>query len=101
MRSRKIAAVAALAAGAFALCGAPAVEAAAASKAAEAQSGAAAAFAQQTPPVRRARTQITINPRVSRPGPNAVRECTSWLEQQARPSGTVIVPQMRCWWRRP
>jgi hypothetical protein len=32
------------------------------------------------------------------PGPNAVRECRSWLEPEARLSGTVIVPRMRCWW---
>ena len=37
---------------------------------------------------------------VSWPGPNAVRECTSWLAQEYRPSGTVIVPRMRCWWQR-
>jgi hypothetical protein len=35
------------------------------------------------------------------PGPGAVRDCTSWLEQEARPSGTVIVPRMRCEWVRP
>ncbi len=32
------------------------------------------------------------------PGPNAVRECRSWLASEVRASGTVIVPQMRCWW---
>ncbi|MBI4275677.1 MAG: hypothetical protein HY659_13360 [Rhizobiales bacterium] len=32
------------------------------------------------------------------PGPNAVRECRSWLEPEARVSGPVIVPRMRCWW---
>jgi hypothetical protein len=32
------------------------------------------------------------------PGPGHVRQCTSWLAQEARPSGTVIVPRMRCWW---
>lgn len=34
------------------------------------------------------------------PGPNAVRECTSNLVQEYRPSGTVIVPRMNCYWRR-
>ena len=34
------------------------------------------------------------------PGPGAVRQCTSWLAQEFRPSGTVVVPQMRCWWVR-
>jgi hypothetical protein len=37
---------------------------------------------------------------ISYPGPNAVRQCTSWLAQEYRPSGTVIVPHMRCWWER-
>jgi hypothetical protein len=34
------------------------------------------------------------------PGPGYVRACTSWLEQDPRPSGTVIVPRMRCAWVR-
>jgi hypothetical protein len=34
------------------------------------------------------------------PGPGAVRQCTSWLAPENRASGTVIVPQMRCWWER-
>jgi hypothetical protein len=34
------------------------------------------------------------------PGPGAVRQCTSRLVQEVRPSGTVIVPRMRCWWER-
>jgi hypothetical protein len=34
------------------------------------------------------------------PGPGAVRDCTSWLAQENRPSGPVIVPRMRCWWER-
>ena len=34
------------------------------------------------------------------PGPGFVRECTSWLKQEYRASGTVIVPEMRCWWVR-
>jgi hypothetical protein len=34
------------------------------------------------------------------PGPNAVRQCTSWLATEHRPSGTVVVPYMRCWWQR-
>jgi hypothetical protein len=32
------------------------------------------------------------------PGPGHVRQCSSWLAQEFRPSGTVIVPRMRCWW---
>jgi hypothetical protein len=34
------------------------------------------------------------------PGPNAVRECTAHYVQEFRPSGTVIVPRMNCYWRR-
>ena len=34
------------------------------------------------------------------PGPNAVRECTATYVQEYRPSGTVIVPRMNCFWRR-
>lgn len=33
------------------------------------------------------------------PGPGHVRECTSWLAAENRPSGPVIVPRMRCWWQ--
>jgi hypothetical protein len=34
------------------------------------------------------------------PGPNAVRECNATYVQEYRPSGTVIVPRMSCYWRR-
>jgi hypothetical protein len=33
------------------------------------------------------------------PGPDAVRECTAHYVQEFRPSGTVIVPRMNCYWR--
>ena len=33
------------------------------------------------------------------PGPNAVRECSATYVQEYRPSGTVIVPRMSCYWR--
>ncbi len=33
------------------------------------------------------------------PGPNAVRECNATYVQEYRPSGTVIVPRMNCYWR--
>jgi hypothetical protein len=33
------------------------------------------------------------------PGPGAVRECTAHYVQEFRPSGTVIVPRMNCYWR--
>jgi hypothetical protein len=34
------------------------------------------------------------------PGRNAVRECNATYLQEYRPSGTVIVPHMSCYWRR-
>jgi hypothetical protein len=33
------------------------------------------------------------------PGRNAVRECSATYVQEYRPSGTVIVPHMSCFWR--
>ncbi|MBU6463520.1 MAG: hypothetical protein KGK01_05350 [Bradyrhizobium sp.] len=33
------------------------------------------------------------------PGPNAVRDCTADYVKEYRPSGTVIVPRMHCYWR--
>jgi hypothetical protein len=34
------------------------------------------------------------------PGPDAVRLCNAHYEQEYRPSGTVIVPRMHCYWTR-
>jgi hypothetical protein len=34
------------------------------------------------------------------PGPDAVRDCTATYVEEYRPSGTVIVPRMNCFWRR-
>lgn len=48
--------------------------------------------------VAQSRPQITVYPRVQ-PGPNAKRYCESWLATENRPSGPVIVPRMRCFWR--
>jgi hypothetical protein len=31
--------------------------------------------------------------------PNAVRVCNAYYVQEYRPSGTVIVPRMNCYWR--
>jgi hypothetical protein len=44
------------------------------------------------------RTRITVTPRRTLPGPDSVRQCRAWLAQEARPSGTVIVPRQQCWW---
>jgi len=35
---------------------------------------------------------------VEYPGPNAKRYCTARYVTEYRPSGTVVVPSMRCWW---
>jgi hypothetical protein len=66
------------------------------------------------PPPGRARTRIRVTPAYpyrtysttypvpytyEYPGPRHVRECTSWLAAENRPSGAVIVPRMRCWWQ--
>ena len=44
------------------------------------------------------RPHIVIRPRRLAPAPNAKRYCRSWLQVRHRLSGTVIVPQMVCWW---
>lgn len=51
--------------------------------------------AQSTQP----RTHVTIYPRQTSPGPGARRHCRSWLAQEYRLSGTVVVPRMQCWWQ--
>ncbi len=59
--------------------------------------------------VRRPPTRIRVYPRYVPdadgvypryfPGRNAVRDCTATYVQEFRPSGTVIVPRMNCFWR--
>jgi hypothetical protein len=61
------------------------------------------------PSVRRPRRRVPIYPRYQgepdgvypryNPGPNAVRDCTATYVEEHRPSGTVIVPRMHCYWR--
>jgi hypothetical protein len=46
-------------------------------------------------PSRPARNRIEIHP-----GRLLYRRCADWYELQERPSGTVLYPQMRCWWVR-
>jgi len=80
---------------------------------------AAIRLAQAVPPdastprrVRKPPTRLRVYPRYDRydqwpdnvyprynPGPNAVRECNATYVQEYRPSGTVIVPRMSCYWR--
>ena len=46
------------------------------------------------------RARVVITPaRSGYPGPTAKRECESWLQVENRPSGQVLTPQMRCFWR--
>jgi hypothetical protein len=54
-------------------------------------------------PIFRERLDSTEFPRsdhLGYPGPNAVRQCVSWLQPEYRLSGTVVTPQMRCRWQR-
>lgn len=88
---------------------------------------AAGAMAQTTPPgmrtvqpvateasaqrhIRRPTTRLRVYPQYQyewvpdvypryNPGPNAVRDCNATYVQEFRPSGTVIVPRMSCFWR--
>ena len=46
------------------------------------------------------RARVVITPaRSGYPGPSSKRECESWLQVENRPSGQVLTPQMRCFWR--
>jgi hypothetical protein len=47
---------------------------------------------------RRAPTQLRVIRQRTYLPPTAVRTCNAWYEQEFRPSGTVIVPRMRCRW---
>ncbi len=59
--------------------------------------------------VRRLPRRVPVHPRYQAepddvyprhfPGRNAVRDCTATYVQEYRPSGTVIVPHMHCYWR--
>jgi hypothetical protein len=46
----------------------------------------------------RPRPRVVIQRRTTQLPPNARRECRARLVQEYRVSGTVIVPQMNCWW---
>jgi hypothetical protein len=60
------------------------------------------------PRKRRPQTRLRVTPYYTpdgvypryNPGPDAVRECNATYVQEYRPSGTVIVPHMSCYWRR-
>ncbi len=48
---------------------------------------------------RRGPTRLRVYRLRSYPGPNAVRDCEARYVQEYRPSGTVIVPRVNCFWR--
>ncbi len=64
------------------------------------------ARAQQTTPIAEpSQSALPVPHRVRRrievyPRPLLYRRCVDWYELQHRPSGTVLYPQMRCWWVR-
>ena len=53
------------------------------------------------PKEHRTRPRIVIHPQrwIVEPGPSAKRYCRSWLVQEYRVSGTVVVPKMQCRWQ--
>lgn len=55
--------------------------------------------AQERRIVRRALRRVPVYRGANYPGPNAVRVCNAHYEREFRPSGTVIVPRMHCYWR--
>jgi hypothetical protein len=60
--------------------------------------GGAEEFSAQSRDVRRTPRRIRIYRGSNYPGPNSKRVCNAHLEQEYRPSGTVIVPRMNCYW---
>jgi hypothetical protein len=62
------------------------------------QSGVGTASLSREFAAQRKRPRVTIYPRRVYPGPYAKRQCYSWLVTEYRVSGTVVTPQMRCWW---
>ena len=58
------------------------------------------------PPRKQRRLRVTpyyspdgVYPRYN-PGPDSVRVCNGTYVEEHRPSGTVIVPRVSCYWRR-
>ena len=49
-------------------------------------------------PFRRYHAVYPLSYDVEYPGPNGLRHCVNRYVTERRPSGTVIVPQMRCAW---
>lgn len=55
-------------------------------------------FSAQSRKVLRRARRVPVYGGYNTPGPNSVRICNAWYEQEYRPSGTVVVPRMRCYW---
>jgi hypothetical protein len=53
----------------------------------------------ETSPYRAYSTTYPVPYKYDYPGRGYVRQCTSWLATEHRVAGTVITPQMRCWWQ--
>jgi hypothetical protein len=51
-------------------------------------------------PYRRYHSLYPLPYDVEYPGPNARRDCAVRYVSEYRPSGTVVVPRMNCWWVR-
>ncbi len=54
--------------------------------------------AQSREVLRRSPRRVRIYRGSTYPGPNSKRVCNAHYEQEYRPSGTVIVPRMNCYW---
>jgi hypothetical protein len=54
--------------------------------------------AQSREVIRRKPRRVRVYRGSSYPGPNSRRVCNAHYEQEYRPSGTVIVPRMNCYW---
>jgi hypothetical protein len=55
---------------------------------------------QRAYPYRRYHSLYPLPYDIEYPGPNAKRDCSVRYVQEYRPSGTVVVPRMSCWWVR-
>ena len=51
-------------------------------------------------PYRRFHSLYPLPYDIEYPGPNARRDCSVRYVSEYRPSGTVVVPRMNCWWVR-
>jgi len=99
--------------GVMTLASSPSVAAPASQDALAQATGAAKASVQNR--TKRARPRVNVRPLYPRqnthslypppytfgyPGPNARCECVARYVTEHRPSGTVVVPRMNCWWVR-